>query len=188
MRTRFHKLFWIWQLQKEEAWINEMASHGYGLISVGRITFDFEDIEPDRYGYKAVFRKGTSNSDNVRDFLKFMEELGIDNVGHVTFPNYTVVYLRYEKSEENLELYSDIDSKIEYEKTMCDYLNLVVWLNVFAWVLNMFIFIMGMIHNVGNFISLVSVINLVIAILCFKSIHTRKKKIKTLTAEREIHE
>jgi hypothetical protein len=99
-----------------------------------------------------------------------------------------VVYLRYEKSEENLELYSDIDSKIEYEKTMCDYLNLVVWINVFAWVLNIFIFIMGMIHNVRNFISLLSVINLVIAILCFKSIHTRKKKIKTLTAEREIHE
>ena len=47
---------------------------------------------------------------------------------------------------------------------------------------------MSMIHNVGNFINLLSVINLVIAILCFKSIHTRKKKIKDLKAEREIHE
>ena len=188
MRTRFHKLFWIWQLQKEEAWINEMASHGYGLISVGRITFDFEDIEPGRYGYKALFRKGSQNSEKVRDFLKFMEDLGIDNVGHVAYPNYSVLYLRYEKSEEDLELFSDIDSKIEYEKTVCDYLSIAAWLNLGAWLLNMSIFIMAMLHNAGSFISLISFFNFVIAVICFKSTYERKKKIRDLKAEREIHE
>ena len=59
MRTTFHKLFWLWQLPKEEAWINEMAEHGYGLVSAGRVTYEFEDIEDGKYRYKVLFLKGS---------------------------------------------------------------------------------------------------------------------------------
>ena len=75
MRTTVHKLFWIWQLPKEEAWINEMAEHGYGLVSAGKITFEYEDIESGQYKYKEMMLKGSFDSKKVRDFLKFMEEM-----------------------------------------------------------------------------------------------------------------
>ena len=77
MRTTFHKLFFIWQLPKEEAWINEMAAHGYGLVGVGRFTFEFEDIEPGKYRYKEIFIKGSFGSEKTREFLKFLEEMVI---------------------------------------------------------------------------------------------------------------
>ena len=44
MRRVIHKFFWIWQLEKEQAWINEMASHGYSLEHAGRFTFEFDEI------------------------------------------------------------------------------------------------------------------------------------------------
>ena len=46
MRRVIHKLFFIWQLEKEQAWINEMASHGYSLEHAGRLTFEFDETEP----------------------------------------------------------------------------------------------------------------------------------------------
>ena len=43
MRKKITKLFWIWQLEKEQAWVNEMASHGYALEHAGRLTFEFDE-------------------------------------------------------------------------------------------------------------------------------------------------
>ena len=62
MRRVVHKLFWIWQLEKEQAWVNEMASHGYALEHAGRLRFEFDETEPDKYIYKEIFLKGWGES------------------------------------------------------------------------------------------------------------------------------
>lgn len=189
MRTRFYKLFWIWQNQKKENWINEMASHGYGLISSGIISYDFEDIEPDRYRYKVMFLRGTAGSTRVRDFLRFMEDMGAVNVGHVNFLGNSVVYLRYENTGEELDVYSDLDSKIEYERIMYNYLILVGILNLFASILNLGVFITSALSGIPIFV------NLIIGSLCLGltiavaiNLIKKHKKIKKYKEERLIRE
>lgn len=188
MRKTVHKLFWIWELPKEEAWINEMAEHGYGLVDVGRFRFEFEDIEPDKYRYKSLFLKGSYTSTKIRDFLKFMEEMGIMNVGHVSYLGRTCVYLRYENTGEELEVFSDLDSKIEYEKTLFTYLIFAGSLNLFAWIYNMAIFIMNCFRGEPTYYSLLCFLNFGIGIGIVIAIIRINRKIKKLTREREIHE
>ncbi|MCR4793023.1 MAG: DUF2812 domain-containing protein [Lachnospiraceae bacterium] len=188
MRTTYRKLFWIWELPKEEAWINEMAGHGYGLVAAGKITFEFEDINPGQYKYKELFMKDSFQSAKMRDFLRFMEEMGIENVGHVSYPGHTVIYLRYENNGTEPEIYSDLDSRIEYEKTLVRYIIPLAIINILAWLYNMAVMIICIKNGTPNFIGLISLINLGIAVAIF--IHTGKKlqKIKALEQERTIHE
>ena len=188
MRTTFHKLFWLWQLPKEEAWINEMAEHGYGLVSAGRVTYEFEDIEDGKYKYKALFVRGSFTSEKNREFLKFMEEMGVHNTGHVSYPGRTVIYLRYDSSMEDFDVYSDLDSKIEYEKTLVSYLLFAAIMNLIAWVLNMFIFFTNCVRGYPSYISLVCALNLVLAVILIKNILKHVNKIKEYKVEREIHE
>ncbi len=188
MRTTFHKLFWLWQLPKEEAWINEMAEHGYGLVSTGRITYEFENIENGKYKYKILFLKGSFGSGKIREFLKFMEEMDVYNTGHVSYPGHTVVYLRYDSNMSDFDVYSDLDSKIEYERTVVGYFTFAAVLNLFAWVLNMTIFIINCLNGYPSFVSLACALNLVLAVLLIKYILKHVNKIKSYKAEREIHE
>lgn len=188
MRTTFHKLFWLWQLPKEEAWINEMAEHGYGLVSAGRVTYEFEDIEDGKYKYKALFVRGSFTSEKNREFLKFMEEMDVHNTGHVSYPGRTVIYLRYDSSMEDFDVYSDLDSKIEYEKTLVSYLLFAAIMNLFAWVLNMFIFFTNCVRGYPSYISLACALNLVLAVILIKNILKHVNKIKEYKVEREIHE
>jgi len=188
MRTTFHKLFFIWQLPKEEAWINEMAAHGYGLVGVGKITFEFEDIEPGKYRYKEIFIKGSFGSEKTREFLKFLEEMGVENVGHVSYPNHTILYFRYEDTGEELELYSDLDSKIEYEKTMVGYLIGVSIANILIAAYNITLFVIALIHGTVSWISLLTILNLLIGVVSAIDIVKRKKRIKILESERVVHE
>ena len=117
-----------------------------------------------------------------------MEEMGIMNVGHVSYPGRTCVYLRDEHTGEELEVFSDLDSKIEYEKTLFTYLIFAGSLNLFAWIYNMAIFIMNCIHGHPTFISFLCIINLGLAIAMAIALVRINRKIKKLTQEREIHE
>lgn len=188
MRKTEHKLFWLWELPKEEAWINDMADHGYGLVDVGRIRYEFEDIEPGKFRYKSLFLRGSYTSAKIRDFIRFMEDMGIMNVGHVSYPGRTCVYFRYENTGEELEVFSDLDSKIEYEKTLFSYLVVVGILNLFAWIYNTAVFIMNCIHGNPTYISFLCIINLGLAIASTIALVRINRKIKELTREREIHE
>lgn len=33
MRQTIHKLFWVWEFDKEEKWLNEMAARGFALVN-----------------------------------------------------------------------------------------------------------------------------------------------------------
>ena len=188
MRTTFHKFFWLWQLPKEEAWINEMAEHGYGLVSTGRVTYEFEDIENGKYKYKTLFLKGSFGSEKIREFLKFMEEMDVHNAGHVSYPGHTVIYLRYDSSMNDFDVYSDLDSKIEYESALVSYLTFAAVINLLCWMLNMTIFITNCMRGYPSFISLACALNLVLAVIIIKHIVKHINRIKSYKTEREIHE
>ena len=41
--------FWVWQFEKEEEWLNEMAANGWVLESVGFCRYTFVRCEPGEY-------------------------------------------------------------------------------------------------------------------------------------------
>ena len=57
---RKRKLFWVWQWQKEENWINAMAAKGLLLTEVGFCRYEFEEGEPGAYQYCMQMLKGAA--------------------------------------------------------------------------------------------------------------------------------
>jgi len=164
MRRVIHKIFWIWQLEKEQAWINEMALHGYSLEHAGRLTFEFDETEPGKYIYKEIFLKGWAESAENVKYFKFLEEMGIKVVCYLNYPGTCWVYTRALREDypDGIELYSDIDSKINYQKVMAGYMVFVVAMTLFAGLLNLMI----VLSNWTNYGSLMS-LNLICAVLMF---------------------
>jgi hypothetical protein len=192
MRRVIHKIFWIWQLEKEQAWINEMASHGYSLEHAGRLTFEFEETEPDKYIYKEIFLKGWGESAENVKYFKFLEEMGIKVVCYINYPGTCWVYIRALKEEypNGIELYSDIDSKINYQKVMAGYLIFVIVFTLFASLLNLSVVVNSLVRH-GMFMMLNAAATGICSALCIAAVIATVKafvNIGKLKKERKIHE
>ena len=189
MIRTIHKLFFIWQLEKEEDWINEMASHGYSLTQAFKLCrYDFEETEQNKYKYKTLFLKGFYTSDENTKYLRFLEEMGIEVVCQIGYPGTSCVYTRAraEGYPDGIGLYSDIDSKINYKKVMAFYLLFVVVLTLAVSTMNLFLgfnseFISPLNAMTGYLTLGLSVAAAVAMIKEFVQISKLKK-------EREIHE
>ena len=48
-RKTMTRWFWVWQFEKEEEWLNEMAASGWALESVGFCRYTFVRCEPGEY-------------------------------------------------------------------------------------------------------------------------------------------
>ena len=46
MEKKVRRLFWAWEFDKEEKWLNEMAQEGWLLDGVGLCTYRFAACEP----------------------------------------------------------------------------------------------------------------------------------------------
>lgn len=46
------RVFWLWDFDKEERWLNEMASQGWQLRHPGFCNYLFEKGEPGEYVYR----------------------------------------------------------------------------------------------------------------------------------------
>ena len=192
MRRVIHKLFWIWQLEKEQAWINEMASHGYSLEHAGRLTFEFEETEPNKYIYKEIFLKGMGESSENLKYFKFLEEMGINVVCYINYPGTCWVYIRALKEDypDGIELYSDIDSKINYQKVMAGYLIFVIAVTLFGALINLSI----VINSLARY-NMIMWLNLACTgftfALCIAAVVAEIKalaNIRKLKKERKLHE
>ena len=189
MRRVVHKLFWIWQLEKEQAWVNEMASHGYALEHAGRLRFEFDETEPDKYIYKEIFLKGWGESAENIKYFRFLEEMGIKVVCYINYPGTCWVYTRALKKDypDGIELYSDIDSKITYQKVMAAYMILVIALTLAGGLLNLW---MGL-FNGHLFMPLNFIVGLLVLALCVAATVAEIKslvKLSRLKKERKLHE
>ncbi|MBQ2066167.1 MAG: DUF2812 domain-containing protein [Clostridiales bacterium] len=189
MRRVFHKLFFVWELEKEQAWINEMASHGYSLEHAGRLTFVFDETEAGKYTYKTLILKGHSGSSENIKYFKFLEEMGIKVVCCVNYPGVCWVYTRAltEEYPEGIEVYSDIDSTIDSLKISGGYLIFVVLFTLSAAALNLWVSLGG----TGSFSPINLVCGVFLLCLCTAATVSAIKtyiKISKLKKERAIHE
>jgi len=189
MRRVFHKLFFVWELEKEQAWINEMAAHGYSLEHAGRLSFAFDETEPGKYTYKTLILKGSGGSEENIRYFRFLEEMGIKVVCMLNYPGVCWVYTRAltEDYPEGIEVYSDIDSTIDSLKISGGYLIFAAVLTFVTSAFNLWIGLGG----VGGFSPVNFICGGVLLVLCIGATVSAVKtfvKISKLKKERAIHE
>ena len=81
MRKVIHKLFWAWEFDKEEVWLNEMAAEGMALVGVGWCRYEFEPCAPGEYTVRIQLLEKVPNDAQSADYLAFLEETGAEHVG-----------------------------------------------------------------------------------------------------------
>ncbi|HBG52998.1 MAG TPA: hypothetical protein DDW70_02110 [Rikenellaceae bacterium] len=90
MKKKVRKTFFLWEYEKEEAWINEMAGTGWMLIQTGFRKYIFEKGTPGEYTYRLELLEKDTHSPESKSYLDFLKETGIEFVGECV----NWVYLR----------------------------------------------------------------------------------------------
>lgn len=160
------KWFWVWDFEKEEKWLNEMAANGWALIRVGFSRYTFERCEPEEY----TVRLEMHGYDE--DYLSFMEDAGAEYVGRV----FQWIYFRRRSEYGAFDLFSDIDSRIAH----LNRIHMVLWM----------LGIMNLVIGIFNSMSPVHLgwINLLCATLLMYGCGRIKGKAEYLENERTLRE
>ena len=101
-RKTIRKWFWVWDFEKEEEWLNEMAQSGWMLEDVGFCRYTFALQEPGEYAVRLEMHP------QDEAYLQFMEETGAEYVGRMVM----WIYFRKKTADGPFDLFSDIDSRI----------------------------------------------------------------------------
>ena len=101
---------------KIEAWINEKSSRGLQLVRIGW-GYQFEIGEVNEYKYRLDVLRASRKSTDSQNYLRFLQDTGIEVIPcNVTWGR--LVWLRRKSTNGNFDLYSDIETKIEYYKRL----------------------------------------------------------------------
>ena len=156
MRKTIKKLFFIWDFDKEEKWLNEMAAKGLCLVSVGFCRYEFEDCIPGEYRICLQLLEKSPRNPEMQKYIEFMEETGAEHIGSFT----RWVYFRRKASDGDFSLFSDNASKVKYLSSILSFIALIVGLNLYIGLYN--IFVVFFLQSPFNYIGL---LNLAVALL-----------------------
>ena len=99
--------FWVWNFDKEETWLNEMAASGWVLDKIGFCKYTFIKCEPEEYTIRLQMRSSFRSSGSD-DYIRFVEDTGAEYIGRFI----KWVYFRKRADSGAFELFSDLDSRI----------------------------------------------------------------------------
>lgn len=119
------KLFFVWDFEKEERWLNEMAQEGWVLDNTGFSFYTFVRCEPGEY----IIRLEMNPSSDYRAFVK---ELGAEYIGGCV----NWVYFRRKAELGSFELLSDIDSRLTHLSRIDRMLSLICLANLILGITN----------------------------------------------------
>ena len=125
-RKTVRKWFWVWDFEKEERWLNEMALQGWVLDGVGWCTYHFRKCEPGEYSVRLEMRPYDEG------YVNFMNETGAEFVGRMMM----WIYFRKKAEDGAFDLYSDLDSKIAHLDRIGRMLAIIGGLNLVCAVMN----------------------------------------------------
>lgn len=98
------KWFRVWDFDKEERWLNEMALSGWVLTGVGWSTYHFAACEKGEYTIRLEMHE------HDQAYLDFMAETGAEYIGRIA----QWIYFRKRSELGAFDLFSDIDSRIAH--------------------------------------------------------------------------
>ena len=135
MKTIIRKWFWPWDFDKEELWLNEMSSKGLALTSVGYCRYEFEPCQPGEYKYRIELLENMPNHPESVQYIKFMEESGIEQVESYM----RWVYFRKRSDEIPFDLFSDAASKIKHLDRIMLFVAILGGVNLYNGYYNIFL-------------------------------------------------
>ena len=109
-RKVIRKLFWAWEFDKEEKWLNAMAQDGWALEKVGYCKYVFAQCEKGEYIFRLEMLENAPDSEEAQDYISFVEDTGAEYIGNVM----KWVYFRKKASEGEFEMFSDTASKVNH--------------------------------------------------------------------------
>ena len=124
------KLFFVWDFEKEEKWLNEMSAAGLQLCGVGFCTYHFEEGAVGEYTYRLEMLDNWPTHAKSVQYIQFVEETGAEHIGSI----YRWVYFRKKTKTQGdtFEIYSDIDSRISHLNRMLLFVGIFAMLNLFS--------------------------------------------------------
>lgn len=182
MRKVVHKFFLVWNFDKEEKWLNEMAAKGLVLVAVGWCRYEFEDCVPGEYKICLDFLENNFGRVENEKYIEFLEETGAEQVGIMS----RWVYFRKKVSGEDFQLFSDNASRVHYLTRIIRFIALLGGLNLYFGCYNMFMLFRMLQEHV--YINLLGVINLLLAAASAFGIFRIARKRKRLQTEQQIFE
>lgn len=110
MKKTIYKLYWAWQFDKEEKWLNECSAKGLHLCDVGFLRYTFEVGNPGAYSHKLELLENWPTHPESVAYIQFLEDTGVEMVGSIL----RWVYFRKKSEYGQFDLFSDIDSRIRH--------------------------------------------------------------------------
>jgi len=165
-RKTIRKWFWVWDFDKEEAWLNEMAMNGWALESVSFCSYHFIRCQPGEYSVRLEMHPYDEA------YLSFMQETGAEYIGRMMM----WIYFRKKTEDGPFDLFSDIDSRIRHLDRIGRILGIIGAANLAI--------------GIGNSLSPARLgwINLLCATLLMYSLGRIHGKKEALEKERLLHE
>lgn len=81
MKKKVYKIFFVWEYEKEEQWLNKMSAEGWQLIKGSSYKYIFEKGEPNEYEYRLELLDEEPDTPQSKNYIEFLEEANIENVG-----------------------------------------------------------------------------------------------------------
>lgn len=148
MRQTIRKLFWAWEYDKEEKWLNSMAAQGKALVNARYCTYEFEDSVPGEYAVCLEMLENSPASIEGQQYIEFVESTGAEYVGKVM----KWVYFRKKRTLGEFELHGDNATRVRHLKGIINLLWPLMVVNIGVGV-----------YNLGIGLSLPSPVNLACA-------------------------
>lgn len=167
-------------MEKEEAWINEMAEQGYNFIDNVFIRYSFSEGVPNEFIYRIELLENRPSHPLSLQYFRFLSETGVECVSTAG----RWAYFRKKVADGPFDLYTNIDEKIKHYKRNLSYVSTILIFNLIILGLNLFI---GFAKKLPANIS-ISISVLFFTSLLLKAIYNYWKRIKELKEEQQIHE
>jgi uncharacterized membrane protein len=81
MKKTIRKVFFIWEYEKEENWLNEMSEKGWQLEWASIFKYVFVKGEPGEYKYRLELLEKKTSTEESSSYLNFLKETGVELVG-----------------------------------------------------------------------------------------------------------
>jgi hypothetical protein len=179
MRSKINK-FMFFNFEKEENWLNEMASKGIEFVDYSFFKYQFEEGMPGRYIYRIEFLENKVGHPESIHYIKFLEEAGIECISAVGHR----LYMRKKATEGPFEVYSDLEARLKQYIKIRNFTGTIVLLNSIAAVFNIvLIFLNDVIPHLN-----VASSTIILAVAFFPTYSSYFKKVKMLKSEMQVRE
>ena len=182
MKKVIHKLFFAWEFEKEERWLNEKTSKGLVLTYAGFGKYEFEEGLPGEYTIRLELLKHKPSHPESERYIRFIEETGAEHI--TSFSHW--VYFRKKTTDGPFELYSDNSSKIKHLSRVIWLLLPISFFNIVIGCNNIYLAITK--SSEISYINYLGFINLTLAFFALWGCYKLYKKRKKLKQESNIFE